>query len=75
MSFNASKARLRAVTRDMFNQWHETREVWRDSKARDFEIEFLDELNSSVEHACTVIGKLDEIVTKIRKDCEDPDNQ
>lgn len=75
MSLGASKSRLRSVTRDLFNQWHDTREVWRDTKARDFEIEYLDELNSSVEHASTIISKLDEIVAKIRKDCEDPENQ
>ena len=70
MSFNASKSRLRSITRDLFNEWHNTRETWRDTKARDFEIEFLDELNSSVDHAANVISKLDEIVTQIRKDCE-----
>lgn len=70
MSLNASKSRLQSITRDLLNQWHDTRDTWRDSKARDFEVEFLDELNSSVEHAAIVISKLDEIVGRIRKDCE-----
>ncbi|MGB0581282.1 MAG: hypothetical protein ACPGVU_16405 [Limisphaerales bacterium] len=70
MSLNASKSRLRSITGDLLNQWHDTHETWRDSKARDFEVEFLDEINSSVDHASNVISKLDEIVSKIRQDCE-----
>lgn len=70
MNIAANKGRLRNITRDLIVEWRHTRETWRDAKAVEFEREYLDEVTSGVEQTVIVIGKLDEIVRRIHKDCE-----
>ena len=70
MSVRASGARLIAITRDLSNQWEQTRESWKDAKSLEFQKKYLEELIASVDRACSVIEQLDKIVTKIRSDCE-----
>lgn len=70
MSIAANKARLRTITRDIATEWRTTHEKWRDTKARQFEREYMDELYAGVENATGVISQLDDIVRRIKKDCE-----
>jgi len=70
MSIVANKARLRTITRDLATEWRTTRENWRDAKAQQFERDYMDELYAGVENATGVISQLDEIVRRIKKDCE-----
>lgn len=70
MNISANKARLRTITRDLMVEWRDTRANWRDLKAQQFEKDYLEELTTGVEQSMGVIGKLDEIVHRIRKDCE-----
>ena len=67
---NASGARLGAITKELWVQWQQTREYWKDAKSEEFEHKFLDELIASVDKTVTVIDQLDKLITKIRKDCE-----
>ena len=70
MSIAANKARLRTITRDLAAEWRTTRGLWHDAKAQQFEREYMDELYAGVENATGVISQLDDIVRRIRRDCE-----
>ena len=66
----ASGTRLSAITKELWNQWLQTREYWQDAKAEEFQRRYLEELVAGVEKAVTVIEQLDKLGDKIRKDCE-----
>ena len=51
-------------------RWAETQQFWQDSKRREFEHKFLDDLFASVDEAAPVFDQLDRLVNRIREDCE-----
>jgi len=59
-----------AVTRELSAQWQQTKEYWRDAKAQEFERQYVQELLAGVDRAVTVMEQLDQLVAKIRHDCE-----
>ncbi len=67
---NANGSRLSGITKELWTQWQQTRESWRDAKSEEFEHKYLEELLASVDKTVTVIEQLDKLITKIRKDCE-----
>ncbi len=68
MSPNGS--RLAMLTKDLLIQWQQTRESWADVKSLEFERKYLEELKAGVDTAVTIIEQLENLLTKIRKDCE-----
>jgi len=70
MSAATSKGRLTGVTKQLALQWAETKNYWRDEKSREFELQYLQELFLDVDRAVAVIDKLDELLKKVRSDCE-----
>ena len=70
MNLNANKSRLIGITRELSVQWEETKNHWRDQKADEFEKKFLEELFVYVDKTAVVIEKLDEVLKKVRSDCE-----
>ncbi len=70
MSAIASKSKLIAATKELSLKWQDTKTYWRDEKSLEFERKYLQELFISVEKAVSVIEKLDELLKKIRSDCE-----
>jgi len=70
MSLNASKSRLAALTKDLAARWRETREDWRDDRAREFEQRYMDDLLSSVTTTLNSLDNLERILNRIRDDCE-----
>jgi hypothetical protein len=70
MSAGGSKSRLVSAARELKLKWEDTKNYWRDEKSRDFERNYLRELFTDVEKAVAVIEKLDELLKKIRSDCE-----
>lgn len=70
MITSASGARLTALTKELLNRWQQTREGWRDAKAREFEERYLFELDSMVRSVTTNIAHLEEVIRKVRSDCE-----
>ena len=62
--------RLGALTRDLSNRWQQTKESWRDAKAEEFERQYIEELQTSVDKAMHVMEQLDKLMVKIRSDCE-----
>ena len=67
---NASGTRLAAITKELWGQWQQTKEYWKDSKSNEFEHKFLEELVASVDKTVMVIEELDKLMSKIKKDCE-----
>lgn len=70
MSNSASGARLVALTRELMNKWHQTRNHWRDAKAQEFEQRFMDELEHAANATSLGIENLERIIRKIKTDCE-----
>lgn len=70
MSLAASKSRLAALTKDLTARWRETRESWRDERAREFEQRYMDDLLSSVTATLNTIDQLERVLNRIRQDCE-----
>ena len=68
MSGGGSK--LMALTKELSVQWEQTKEYWRDAKSQEFERQYMDELMVSVDRAATVMEQLDQLLAKIRRDCE-----
>jgi len=70
MNLAGSKSRLVSVTKELYLRWQETKNYWRDAKSEEFERRYLQELFIGVDRTVTVIEKLDELLKKVRTDCE-----
>jgi hypothetical protein len=70
MNLNASKSRLASSTRELALQWEQAKNFWRDQKSAEFEKKYLEELFLYSDKAVMVIEKLDEVLKKVRSDCE-----
>lgn len=70
MSLSGNRSRLVAVTKELSIKWDDTKTYWKDDKSREFEQRYLQELFAAADRAVTVIEKLDEMLNRIRKDCE-----
>jgi len=67
---NASGIRLGAITKELWGQWQQTREYWKDAKSDEFQRKYMEELVANVDKTVMVIEQLDKLVTRIKKDCE-----
>ncbi len=56
--------------RELSLKWKETKNYWRDGKSQEFEHRYLEELFIRVDKTVVIIEKLDEILKKVRSDCE-----
>jgi hypothetical protein len=70
MNLNADKSRLAGVTRDISIQWEQTKAYWRDQRSAEFEKKYMEELFHYAGKTVLVIEKLDELMKKVRSDCE-----
>jgi hypothetical protein len=70
MSLNANKSRLTALTKNLSLRWAETKNHWRDAKSEEFDQRFMQELFPRVNRATAALEKLEELLNKIRKECE-----
>ena len=70
MSLSGSKNRLVAITNELSNRWDETKNYWRDAKSQEFEQRYMSELFANVDKTVTVMDKLNELLTKVKNDCE-----
>jgi hypothetical protein len=70
MNLAGGKSRLVAITKELSLKWDQTKNYWRDAKSREFQQRYMTELFANVDKTVTVIEKLDELLTKVRKDCE-----
>jgi hypothetical protein len=70
MTLTGNKSRLVGLTKELSIQWEQTKHYWADAKALEFERRFLDPLWVEVDRTVAVIEKLDELLKKVRSDCE-----
>jgi hypothetical protein len=70
MNLGGTKNRLVSLTKELAVQWGETKNHWWDAKTREFDRRYIVELIVNVDRAVTAIEQLDEVLTKVRKDCE-----
>jgi len=70
MNLSGSKSRLMGSARELSLKWAETKNYWRDEKSQEFEHRYLEDLFLRVDKTVAIIEKLDEILKKVRSDCE-----
>jgi hypothetical protein len=70
MRVSGSKSRLAAISKELSLRWEETKSYWKDAKSYEFEQRYLIELFARVDKTVMVIEKLDELLNKVRSDCE-----
>ena len=70
MNPSGIKNRLVSITKGLATRWDETRNYWKDAKSLEFEKSYMTELFANVDRTVIVLEKLDEILAKVRKDCE-----
>ena len=70
MNLSGNKGRLVGLTRDLTLRWAETKAHWRDARSEEFERRYLVELSASVNRTVTIMDKLEELLKKVRSDCE-----
>ena len=70
MNLSGSKNRLIAITKELSLRWEDTKNHWRDAKCQEFEQRYMAELFANVDKTVTVMEKLNEILIKVRNDCE-----
>ena len=70
MSLAGNRSRLAAITKELSLRWQDTKDYWKDAKSQEFERRYLTDLFARVDRTVTVIEKLDQLLDKVRKDCE-----
>ena len=66
---SAGASRLKHAMNTLHEHWEQTREVWSDRVAADFEKNHLIPLEQQVENARKGMDKIAEVLQKIRNDC------
>lgn len=70
MNLSGNKSRLVGLTRDIMLRWSETKNYWRDARSEEFDRRFMAELDASVNRTVLIVDKLEELLKKVRSDCE-----
>jgi hypothetical protein len=70
MNLSGNKSRLVGLTREISLRWAETKNHWRDARSEEFDRRFMAELDASVSRTVLILDKLDELLKKVRSDCE-----
>ena len=70
MSIAGNGKKLEMVTGELLREWDKTKPYWMDAKRKAFEEEYIDGMRTAVTAAARACGKLDEVIRRIRQDCE-----
>ena len=70
MNLNGQKSRLASLTKSFSLRWESAHSHWRDIRSAEFEHRFMQDLPPRVNQATQAIEKLDELLNRIRKECE-----
>ena len=70
MSARSSAVKLSKATKVFLASWQDVKAYWRDSKGREFEKRYIQDLPDEINTAMKVIEEIDKILTKARHDCE-----
>jgi tRNA uridine 5-carbamoylmethylation protein Kti12 len=70
MNLGGNKSRLIGLTRDILLRWDETKVHWHDTRSDEFDRRVMQELFAHVNRTVLIVEKLDEVLKKVRNDCE-----
>jgi hypothetical protein len=70
MSLAGNKGRLQGLAREFSLEWAETQNYWKDAKSEEFDRRFMVELAANVNRSIMVLEQLEELLKKVRSDCE-----
>jgi len=70
MNLSGNKGRLVGLACLLSLQWDETKNYWRDMKSDEFDRKFMVELSAQVGRTVMVLEQLEELLKKMRSDCE-----
>ena len=70
MNLSGNRGRLVGLTRELSLEWAETKNHWHDAKSEEFDRKFMAELAAHVNRAVVVLEQLEELLKKVRNDCE-----
>ncbi len=70
MNLSGNKGRLTGLTRELMFSWDDTKTYWRDAKSDEFERQYVQELSAHINRATLVLEQLEELLKKLRSDCE-----
>ncbi|HSU56773.1 MAG TPA: hypothetical protein VLT36_22130 [Candidatus Dormibacteraeota bacterium] len=70
MSLSGSRSRLAAVAKELSLRWMDTKSSWSDSKAQEFEQRYMQDLLARLDKTVGVVEKLDQLLSKVKSDCE-----
>jgi hypothetical protein len=68
---HSGRNRLSKATKELYDQWQETKEVWKDANARDFAKQHLEPLGPQVTLMLHAINRLREVLEKAERECSD----
>ncbi len=69
MGLYESGGQLNKAIKELMNRWGETRALWDDAMARDFEQKHLLPLQMDLRNALTALGSMNTLLEQIRRDC------
>ncbi len=72
---HTGRNRLSKATKDLREQWRETREVWNDGNARAFVERHLEPLGPEVTLMVAAVNRLQEVLEKAERACSDDQHQ
>jgi len=70
MSVKACASNLAQGVKELSVQWQETKSYWFDTKSHAFERKYLEELPGVSARTSLVMEEMDQLLTKVRADCE-----
>jgi len=70
MSTRSSAANLAQAMKDLSLAWQETRSQWRDTKAIEFDDQYLEVLPQHVARAASAMEEIEALLKKVRNACE-----
>ncbi len=70
MNLSGNRGRLIGLTRELLLRWEETKNFWRDAKSEEFERKYIVELSAHVNRSVLGLEQLEELLKKVRSDCE-----
>jgi len=70
MNVNVAGKTMMGATKALSLKWELTKQTWHDTKAQQFETEYILELDAAVNRAGVALEKLDQMLSQIQQDCE-----
>jgi hypothetical protein len=66
----ASASNLVQAVKELSLEWRRTQGAWHDVKSQEFERVYLEELPDHVARTTLIMEEIDELLAKVRRDCE-----